>query len=99
MALEMGAVRHKSFLPKEIRVEDPPKKCQKVPKSAIFRERESAQRAHCELALGQIKSNLRRGVCERLQAEHMPEIKNRCPDGRKPWAKLSESRSLSTSSF
>jgi hypothetical protein len=47
----------------------------------------------------QIKSNLRRGVCERLHVEQMPEIKNRWPDGRKPCARLKESRSFRTSSF
>src|ERR1700678_1437556 len=48
---------------------------------------------------GQIKSNRRRGVCARLHAEQIPEIRNRWPDGRNPWARLSESRNLSTSSF
>ena len=36
---------------------------------------------------------------DRLQAEQIPEIKNRWPDGRKPWTKLTESRSLRISSL
>jgi hypothetical protein len=42
MALEMGSVRHKSSLPQEIGAEGPRKKCQKVPKSAIFQGADNA---------------------------------------------------------
>jgi hypothetical protein len=39
VALKMGAIQHKSFLPKEIGVDDPRQKCQKVPFSAISSRR------------------------------------------------------------
>jgi hypothetical protein len=42
MALEMGSVRPKSSLPKEIGAGDPLKKCQKVPESAIFQGADNA---------------------------------------------------------
>jgi hypothetical protein len=49
MALKSDCRDRKSCLAKQFRIEEPRKKCQKVPKSATFRERQAAERAAGEL--------------------------------------------------